>query len=472
MLNEKLIKIFRLTIMKNNLTSLLLVFLCIHGFAQKSLNSVQQEFADLRFGMFVHFNIPTFSTDDWPDPDTPVSAFNPTKLDCNQWAEAAKSANMSYGCLTTKHHSGFCLWNTRSTDYNVMNSPIKRDVVKEYVDAFRAKGLKVMLYYSILDTHHFLRPGHITQKHVEMVKEQIRELFSNYGEITALFIDGWESPWARISYDEIPFEDIYLLIKSLQPNCLIMDLNASKYPSSAMFYSDIKSYEQNAGEKMDKESNLLPSMSCLPVNKQWFWKKEFPASPVKDAAYIVNDNIIPLNKAFCNFILNVAPNQQGLIDDNALKLLKEIGAMWKNDGPVAKIAQTEAPVISSNIAKHKPANSTWSWDMQISDFGNDDDFKTHWESNMHVEKPWYEVDLGVERPFNMVTITEAKKGVQKYRIQYFCHEQWKTIVEGNNLHSVKIHRFDRVWGSRVRVLFDSFTANPTIAELGVYNERR
>ena len=109
--------------------------------------------------------------------------------------------------------------------------------------------------------------------------------------------------------------------------------------------------------------------------------------------------------------------------------------------------------------------------MQISDFGNDDNFKSHWESNIHIEKPWYEIDLGVERPFNMVVMTEAKKGVQKYRIQYFSQQEWKTVVEGSNLHTVKIHRFERVWGSKVRVLFDSFTANPTIAELGVYNER-
>jgi len=66
-------------------------------------------------------------------------------LNCDQWAKAAKSANMSYGCLTTKHHSGFAIWNTKTTDYNVMNSPLKRDVVKEYADAFRANGLKVML---------------------------------------------------------------------------------------------------------------------------------------------------------------------------------------------------------------------------------------------------------------------------------------------------------------------------------------
>jgi alpha-L-fucosidase len=116
-----------------------------------------------------------------------------------------------------------------------MNTPLKRDVVKEYADAFRKNGLKVMLYYSILDTHHGIRPNQITPASVKMIKDQITELLTNYGEITALIIDGWDAPWSRISYDQVPFEDIYYLIKSLQPNCLVMDLNAAKYPTQALF---------------------------------------------------------------------------------------------------------------------------------------------------------------------------------------------------------------------------------------------
>src|SRR5258705_12162050 len=120
-----------------------------HTTKSSDLRQLQQEFINLRFGMFIHFNIPTFMDEDWADPEAPPSIFNPTKLDCNQWATAAKTANMSYGCLTTKHHSGFCIWDTKTTDYNVLNRLVKRDVIKEYTDAVRANGLKVMLYYSI-----------------------------------------------------------------------------------------------------------------------------------------------------------------------------------------------------------------------------------------------------------------------------------------------------------------------------------
>jgi alpha-L-fucosidase len=436
------------------------------------LLKLQQAFVDLRFGMFIHFNIPTFMEDDWADPDASPAIFNPVKLDCKQWADAAQSAHMSYGCLTTKHHSGFCIWDTKTTDYNVMNSPLKRDVVKEYADAFRAKGLKVMLYYSILDTHHKLRPNHISKEHIRMIKEQLTELLTKYGEINALIIDGWDAPWSRISYDDVPFEEIYGLIKSLQPNCLVMDLNAAKYPAEALFYTDIKSYEQGAGQHISTATNRLPALSCLPINNAWFWKPYFPDRPVKDPVKLVDDNIIPFNNAYCNFILNVAPNRDGLIDDNALTALKTIGQRWQNKGALPALPAAPAPIISSNLAKRQPAASSWSEDMNIMDFANDDSFRTTWQSNRSVKSPWLEIELGKEQGFNMITIVEDKPRIKKYRLEYYVNGVWKPLLSGADAGRVKVHRFNRVYGGKVRVLIDEFSEPPAIAELGVYNERK
>ena len=445
------------------------------GAQTKTLHQLQQEFVDLRFGMFIHFNMPTYFNDDWPDPDASPALFNPVRMDCKQWAKAARSANMTYGCLTTKHHSGFCIWDTKTTGYSVMSSPFKRDVVKEYADAFRAEGLKVMLYYSILDTHARLRPNQITPKHIEMVKEQLRELMTNYGEITALIIDGWDAPWSRISYDDVPFEDIYRLVKSIQPNCLVMDLNAAKYPAEGLFYTDIKSYEQGAGQHISKDSNRLPALSCLPLQQNWFWKESFPATAVKTPEKMVNENIIPMGKVYCNFILNVAPNRVGLIDDNALKALKEIGKLWKNDGHVADIPESGDPVISSNIAKNQPAEGTWSNDYGIMDFANDDDFGTCWNSHQEVKTPWYSVSFDRERPFNMIVITDRTNDrLQEYRLEYRTGGAWKPLYEGKaptNLR-VKIHRFEGVWGDAVRMTVLKSNGTTSIAEFGVYCERR
>lgn len=453
-----------------------LLFIAVAAFSQKapqkkSLPQLQQEFVDLRFGMFIHFNIPTFMDHDWADPEASPSIFNPAKLNCDQWAKAAKSANMSYGCLTTKHHSGFAIWDTKTTDYNVMNSRLKQDVVKAYAEAFRANGLKVMLYYSILDTHHKLRPGFINKQHIEMVKAQITELLTNYGEITALVIDGWDAPWSRISYDDVPFEEIYRLVKSLQPNCLVMDLNAAKYPAEALYYTDIKSYEQGAGQHISKEYNKLPALSCLPINPNWFWKNTFPNDPVKDPAVLVNDNLVPFNNAYCNFILNVAPNRDGLIDDNALKALKEIGSLWKNTGPTAPLPEMDAPIIASNLAKNQPCNSSWSNDMWIMDFANDDSFKTGWESNVTVKNPWYEVILK-DQVFNMIVIAENKPAIRSYTLEYFSDNKWNTVFKGENTNKIKVHRFDPVRGGKVRISIVQSDQPPVIMEFQVYNEKR
>jgi alpha-L-fucosidase len=443
--------------------------------AQKNplpLSTLQQQFVDLRFGMFIHFNIPTYMNQDWPDPEASPAIFNPTKLNCDQWAKAAKSANMTYGCLTTKHHSGFCVWDTKTTDYNVMNSPLKRDVVKEFTDAFRANGLKVMLYYSILDTHHRLRPNAINRKHIEMVKAQLTELLTNYGEISALIIDGWDAPWSRISYDDIPFEDIYLLVKKLQPNCVLMDLNGAKYPAEGLYYTDIKTYEMGAGQRISTKSNHMPALACLPLQQNWFWKTTFPNQPVKDPAKLVNETLIPLNKVDCNFILNVAPNRDGLIDDNALAALKEIGKMWHNEGPLDKLPELDAPIISSNIAKKQFANSSWSDDDNIMDQANDDDFTTSWVSNSTVANPWYEIDFDHEKAFNAISIAEDKANISKYRLEYYSGSEWKPLFNGENNKRVKVNRFDRVWGSKVRIWIDKSDHQASIAEFGVYDERR
>lgn len=442
------------------------------GVAANKLNALQQRFVDDRFGMFIHFNMPTYMNQDWPDPEASPELFNPKKLNADQWAKAAKSANMSYGCLTTKHHSGFCIWDTKSTDYSVMNSPYKKDVVKQFADAFRANGLKVMLYYSILDTHHKLRPNQITPDHIKMIKTQITELLTKYGKIEALIIDGWDAPWSRISYDDVPFDDIYHLVKSLQPECLVMDLNGAKYPAEGLYYTDIKTYEMGAGQRMSADAKRMPSLACLPINTSWFWKTDFPTIPIRDVDKLVTETIVPLNNNSCNFILNVAPNRDGLIDENALEGLKKIGKLWKNEGPTVKLAPLDLPITASNIALKQAANASWSNDMDIMDFANDDDYKTSWSSNPTVKNPWLELDFRNEKGFNSIVIAEQKANIKNYKLDYWDGAVWKTLFNGENLSQIKVHRFQRVWGSKVRVQIGSYANTPSIAEFQVFNERR
>jgi alpha-L-fucosidase len=186
------------------------------------LERLQRDFVDLRFGMFIHFGILTY-TGSWAQGNLDITQFNPTGLDCDQWASAAASAGMKYGVLTSRHHDGFALWPSKASKFNVGNIPWKAgqgDVVRCYVDAFRKQGLLPGLYYSIWDTTQGVAAGSISAAKLDYVKTQLAELLTNYGSIPILVIDGWS--W-QMGHKAIAYQEIYELVKSLQPNCLVTD---------------------------------------------------------------------------------------------------------------------------------------------------------------------------------------------------------------------------------------------------------
>lgn len=443
--------------------------------AHKSLHELQQEFVDLKFGLFVHFGMGTYQGEDWADPEVPVTAFNPTHLDCGQWVDAARAAGMKFGCMSVKHHCGFAMWDTATTDYSAASSPAGRDVVREFCDALRKHGMKVMFHFSILDLHEKIMPHHIKSYHTDFIKAQLRELLTNYGPVTALMIDGWDAPWSRLSYDEIPFAEIYDFCKGLQPECLVMDLNGAKYPTEALFYSDLKTYEQGAGQKIQKDRSFLPSMACYPIQRTWFWKEDMPSTDTKSPAAMVDDNLRPMNDACCTFILNVAPNRDGLFDDNAVRALHEIGRLWHDDGRRREVAPTEAPITATNLAKHKHTFGSWSWDMLIHDMATDDDFSTTWVSHSSVKAPWIQVELGNTHPVDAVVITDhADDAITAYRIQCRHNGDWITVFDGDapTGRRVKINRFAPVNADAVRLTVTAADGDVEIAELGVYSERR
>jgi len=106
------------------------------------------------------------------------------------------------------------------------------------------------------------------------------------------------------------------------------------------------------------------------------------------------------------------------------------------------------------------------------DFANDDNFKTSWKSNPAIKDPWYQVTFDREKPFNMITIVEGRANIRRYRLEYQENGVWKTLLSGDNPNRIKIHRFNRIWGDKVRMRIDESAIPPAIAEFGVYNERK
>ncbi|MFF6881354.1 RICIN domain-containing protein [Streptomyces sp. NPDC012474] len=290
---------------------------------------------DMRFGMFNHFSLGTFTNQEWAEPNQSPTLFAPPSVNCAQWADAAAAAKMSYGILTTKHHDGFALWPSAYGTQNVANSSYKQDVVRAYCDAFRAKGLKVGFYYSIwdrtfgveawesrhkvsgLDITDAIQPGDMT-----FMLGQIRELLTNYGTIDMFMTDGYA--W-QMGQQAVSYQRIRALVKELQPDCVMIDIGGLVEP----FLSDAIFFEEPLGITAPT-GNTYAGMQGQTISNGWFWHPSTPTEGLMSKAAILS-HLADLEPKYTSFILNCPPNRNGLLDTNVVNRLAEVGAAWSPD---------------------------------------------------------------------------------------------------------------------------------------------
>jgi alpha-L-fucosidase len=292
--------------------------------SSRPLEQLQRDFVDLRFGMFIHFGILTY-TGKWGQGNLDLAQFNPGKLDPGQWADAAVAAKMKYGVLTTRHHDGFALWPSRASDHSVGHIPWrdgKGDVVAEYVKAFRGRGLAPGLYYSIWDITEGVAAGQLTAGKLAYVKQQLTELLTQYGPIPILVMDGWS--W-QMGHNAVAYQEIRDLVKSLQPDCLLTDHTHLADP----FDVDVVSFEEPKGA-WSPAGNSYPGQQGQKINgsggNDWFWAPGVgDLMTVRD---IVGRHLGDLEPKWTNFLLNCPPNRDGLLDDAIVARLREVGAAF------------------------------------------------------------------------------------------------------------------------------------------------
>jgi len=444
----------------------------------KPLLQLQQEFVNLRFGMFLHFNMATFQNREWGDPTGPTEVFDPTHLDTDQWAEAAISAGMTYACITPKHHDGFCLWPTKTKSASVLHTPKKIDVFKSFVESFRKRGLKVGFHFSILDLREDIRHFDITPAKVQLIKDQLTELLTHYGEIDIVIFDGWDAPWSRIPYSEVRFDEIYRLVKDLQPNCLVSELNASQYPPSALYYSDIKAFEQNAGQHIPGDSSI-PAQSCVTLTDGWFWKQGDENRDLKTVHQVVEEWLKPQNDLHCNLILNAPPTTEGIIAPNVVARLAEIGKAWKPSGPVGKI-DPSIVITTLNLATAKPIYASSCADTVGPDEANDGRFGSNWTPDGDKKDGWLEVDFKETTSFNTLVLVEpvgrgddySASRIKSYRFERWDGSAWVELAHGGTPSRVQIHAIPRVSARKVRLVLQGAQTDFSIADIGIYDEPR
>ncbi|MGE8381316.1 MAG: alpha-L-fucosidase, partial [Sphingobacterium sp.] len=258
-------------------------------------NQTQKEMIKRGYGMFMHFGVNTFTDMEWSDGSIPVEKYNPTQLDPDQWVRTARDAGFRYVLLITKHHDGFCLWDSKYTDYDVAASPVKTDVVKAVSDACKKYGLDFAIYYSLWDRKEPSYKHKDPQKYIDYMKNQLTELFTKYGKISELWLDGG---WDRHP-DNWGLDQLYKLVKSYNPHCAISVNHTIVYkegerntalPSTMTednkyyfqyFPSDFRLWDPKLITRYDKKQYLYKGQSyylpyehtiCLSSRWNWFQK--------------------------------------------------------------------------------------------------------------------------------------------------------------------------------------------------------
>ena len=333
-------------------------------FDREAYNKKVEWFRHDRFGMFIHWGIYAIpARGEWvrsverihkEDYEPFADEFDPIDYDLREWAKLAKAAGMKYAVLTAKHHDGYCLFDSKLTDYKSTNSPCKRDLVREFLDAFRAEGLKVGLYYSVIDWHHPDFPHYGDRNHPERDNEafkgmehnfdnylkymhgQIEELVTGYGKLDIM--------WFDFSYDDMTGEkwkatELVRMIRSHQPHLLMdnrLEVSGSGFGSLVTanpteYCGDFVSPEQIIPPNgiYDELGNPVTWEACFTMNNNWGYHST--DRNFKPAPLLIHKLVECVSKGG-NMILNVGPDGDGNIPSESVEILAQIGDWMAKNG--------------------------------------------------------------------------------------------------------------------------------------------
>jgi alpha-L-fucosidase len=311
---------------------------------------------DARFGLFIHWGLYSVPAGEWKGDTTHaewirttaqipireydkfVQQFDPDKFNAEDWVKMAKAAGMQYIVITTKHHDGFCMFDTKQTDFDIMSTPFHRDVMKELAEACKKERIQLCFYHSIMDWHqpyYFPRrewekdrpgTGDNFDAYVSYMKNELRELLTNYGKIGVLWFDGqWENTWTHERG-----KDLYEYVRNLQPSIIInnrVDVGREGMgQTKSGFAGDFGTPEQQI------PATGVPGAyweSCMTMNNNWGYNSH--DNHWKSSEDLVR-KLIDIASKGGNFLLNVGPTSEGLFPQASVERLKDIGSwMSVND---------------------------------------------------------------------------------------------------------------------------------------------
>jgi alpha-L-fucosidase len=460
------------TTVKSNFLAmrLMILFILMAGLCRPALSAEAMDMAkrakevqQLHFGMFVCWSFSTFSGREHSRGEADISLFKATKMDTDQWARTAKEAGMTHILFLAKHHDGFCLWDTATTDRKVTKAPLGQDVLAAVRKSCDKYGLKLALYFSEGDwswpgpnTGRFGldgQSGHDPDK----LKAQLKDLLTNYGPIEYFWMD------CAGGHAGLDHRELNAWVKSHQPGCLV-GCN-SGIPGDG---SDMRAGERTRPSRVKGflvGEFTYPIQPQAPKGAQWFYSHpdnehlcETPESIYKDYLSAVKYDLV--------FDLNVGPDYEGKLRAIDVDVLRKVGNLIKNPPP------PEAPPLS--LGKTATASSSWSAEYgpnMAMDWYED----TRWSAAANARDGWLEVDLGAISTIGRVVIIQSHDRIREYTVEWQDGKTWKELARGttieigwNNTNGEKTIDFTPVKTRRVRLNILKATEEPSIADFLIF----
>jgi len=444
----------------------------------------QLRWQEMRYYAFVHFSLNTYTDQSWGFGNEDISLFNPSKLDCRQWARICKEAGMKGIILTVKHHCGFCLWPSKYTAYSVKNAPWKNghgDVVRELSEACKEYGLKLGIYLSPWDRNHpdYGKPAYITY-----FRNQLTELLTNYGPIFEVWFDGANGGSGyygganetrtidRTTYYD--WQNTYKLIRRLQPDCVIWNDGGDRGDLRWVGTEGGVVGETNwslLNAKGEVEWNMLhyglesgdswvPAEVNTSIRPEWFYHPHEDGE-VKTIPQLMDTyyNSEGRNGAL---LLNFPIMPNGLIHPN-------------DEKAALGLARAVKEAFAVNLAVNKKVNATnvrgnaneFGPDMTV-DNNND----SYWSTDDDVTNASLTIDFGKPTTFNRFLAQEyirLGQRVKTFTVEGLVDGNWKQLARGTTIGYKRILRFPVVTATQVRFNITGAKSCPLVSNIGIYN---
>ena len=437
----------------------------------------------LEFYAFIHFGVNTFTDREWGDGRENPRIFNPKQFDARQWAAACKAAGMRMILLTCKHHDGFCLWPSKYTDHSVKRSPWKGgkgDIVREVSDACREASLKFGVYLSPWDRHE--KTYGDSPAYNEHFRNQLTELLTGYGPVAAVWFDGacGEGPNGKRQVYDWP--SYYRLIRKLQPGATIHIRGP-----------DVRWCGNEAGRVRKSEWSVIP-LRRAPDGHDWTDKRGADLGSrarLRGATHLVwypaevNTSIRPgwfyhagqdgrvksldhlLDVYYgsvggnATFLLNLPPDRRGLIHENDVRRLAEMGKVLRASfrTNLARGAAATASARRGRGAEHAAARAV------------DGKASTYWSTDDGVTAATLELDLGEAKTFNCAMLQEqirVGQRIERVVVEARVGGAWKKLAEATVVGYKRLLRFGEVTARRVRVRVLESRLCPTLSNVALY----